>query len=244
MGRPILSGGAGRTPSRPTRVDKDERSYYFWPVRKGQATRRAVLERATSLASQVGLEGLTIGRLADELDLSKSGLFAHFRSKEALQVQVIEFAILRFVEVVVRPALAAHRGEPRVRALFERWLAWPRTGALAAGCIFVALAAELDDRPGPARDRLVQAQRDWLGVLAAAFRTGVTEGDFRPDADPDQFAHDLYGVMLAHHHASRLLGDPRARERARRAFEALLSAARPLPAAGGQAGRRPIPARR
>jgi AcrR family transcriptional regulator len=199
-------------------------------VGKGELTRHAVLEHATSLASQVGLEGLTIGRLAEDLDLSKSGLFAHFRSKEALQVQVLDFAIQRFIDTAVRPALAAPRGEPRVRALFERWLDWPREGAMAAGCIFVALAVELDDKPGPARDRLVQSQKDWLDLLAASFRVGIDAGHFRADADPDQFAHDLYGIMLGHHHASRLLGDPRARERAHRAFEALLAAAHGQPA--------------
>ena len=193
---------------------------------KGETTRQTVLEHATRVASQVGLEGLTIGRLADDLDLSKSGLFAHFRSKEALQVQVIEYAAERFVETVLRPALTAPRGEPRVRALFERWFDWSRTGAGSPGCIFVALAAELDDRPGTARDRLVQTQKDWLAFLANALRIGVEEGHFRAGADPEQFAHDLYGIMLAHHHASRLLRDPRARERAHRAFEALLSAAR------------------
>ena len=194
---------------------------------KGELTRQAVLEHATRVASQLGLEGLTIGRLADDLDLSKSGLFAHFKSKEALQIQVIEYARERFVEAVLRPALKASRGEPRVRSLFERWFDWSRTaGAKGAGCIFVALAAELDDRPGPAREHLVQSQRDWLEFLANAVRIGIEEGHFRKDADPEQFAHDLYGVMLAHHHASRLLEDPRARERAHRAFEALLAAAR------------------
>lgn len=195
-------------------------------MRKGEATRQTVLEHASRVASQVGLEGLTIGRLAEDLELSKSGLFAHFRSKEALQVQVIEYAAERFVATVLRPALTAARGEPRVRALFERWFAWSRTGAGSSGCIFVALAAELDDRPGLARDRLVQTQKDWLAFLANAFRIGIEEGHFRADADADQFAHDLYGIMLAQHHASRLLRDPRARDRAHRAFEALLSAAR------------------
>jgi AcrR family transcriptional regulator len=195
-------------------------------VGKGELTRQAVLEHAATLASQVGLEGLTIGRLAEDLDLSKSGLFAHFRSKEALQVQVIEYASQRFVESVLRPAVRAPRGEPRVRALFERWFDWPRVSGNAAGCIFVALAVELDDRPGPARERLVQSQKDWLEFLANAFRIGIEEGHFGPDADPDQFAHDLYGIMLAHHHASRLLSDPRASERAHRAFAALLDAAR------------------
>jgi AcrR family transcriptional regulator len=195
-------------------------------VGKGELTRQAVLEHATRMASQVGLEGLTIGRLAEDLDLSKSGLFAHFKSKEALQIQVIEFARERFVEAVLRPAVKAARGEPRVRALIDRWLDWSRASSRAAGCIFVALAVELDDRPGPARDRLVQTQKDWLEFLATAFRIGIDEGHFREDADADQFAHDLYGVMLAHHHASRLLNDPRARGRAYRSLEALLEAAR------------------
>lgn len=193
---------------------------------KGDLTRHTVLEHATRVASQVGLEGLTIGRLADDLDLSKSGLFAHFKSKEALQIQVIEFARERFVEAVLRPALKASRGEPRVRALFERWFDWSRASGTATGCIFVALAAELDDRPGPAREHLVRSQKDWLEFLANAFRIGIEEGHFRADADPEQFAHDLYGIMLAHHHASRLLEDPHARERAHRSFEALLHAAR------------------
>jgi AcrR family transcriptional regulator len=195
-------------------------------VGKGELTRQAVLEHAATVASQVGLEGLTIGRLAEDLDLSKSGLFAHFRSKEALQVEVIAYARERFVETVLRPALTAPRGEPRVRALFERWFDWPRVGGNAFGCIFVALAVELDDRPGPARERLVQSQKDWLEFLANSFRIGIEEGHFRPDADAEQFAHDLYGIMLAHHHASRLLRDPRASERAHRAFEALLAVAR------------------
>jgi AcrR family transcriptional regulator len=195
-------------------------------VGKGELTRQAVLEHATRVASQVGLDGLTIGRLAEDLDLSKSGLFAHFKSKEALQIQVIEFAREQFVEAVLRPAVKAARGEPRVRALIDGWLDWSRASSRAAGCIFVALAAELDDRPGPARDRLVQTQKDWLEFLATAFRIGIDEGHFREDADAEQFAHDLYGVMLAHHHASRLLNDPRARGRAYRSFEALLEAAR------------------
>lgn len=192
---------------------------------KGELTRQAILEHATLLASRVGLEGLTIGTLADDLELSKSGLFGHFRSKEALQVQVLEHAAASFVEIVVRPALVQPRGLPRMRALFERWLGWTRSGPLPGGCLFVAAATELDDQPGPVRDRLQQLQRDWLGVIATSFRKGVAEGHFHRDADPEQFAQDLYGVALAYHHAHRLLQDPKAEARARHAFEALLSAA-------------------
>jgi AcrR family transcriptional regulator len=195
-------------------------------VQKGEATRTAILERATRLASQLGLDGVTIGALAEDLELSKSGLFAHFRSKEALQVQILEHAAALFVERVVRPALAAPRGEPRVRALFERWLEWARARPLPGGCLFVAAAVELDDRPGPARDRLVQAQRDWLGVIATCCRVAVEEGHFRPGMDPERFAQDLYGIELAYHHAARLLRDPQAEPRARASFETLIASVR------------------
>jgi AcrR family transcriptional regulator len=196
-------------------------------VGKGEQTRDAILERAVRLASEVGLEGLTIGRLAGALDLSKSGLFAHFTSKEALQVQTLERAAERFVEVVVRPALAEPRGEPRLRALFERWLRWPEAVPQPGGCIFVQAAVELDDRPGPARDRLVAMQREWLGALATAVRGARAAGHLRRDVDPEQFAFELYGIMLSTHHAARLLHDPRAAGRARRAFERLLAECRP-----------------
>ncbi len=189
---------------------------------KGAETRRDILERAAGLASQVGLEGLTIGRLADELELSKSGLFAHFRSKEALQVETLRFAAELFVDRVVRPALKEPRGEPRVRALFERWLDWAKANPLPGGCVFVAASTEMDDREGPARDELVRQQSDWLELIANVARTAIREGDFRADGDPEQLAYELHGVMLAYHHTSRLLRDPVAEARARRAFEALL----------------------
>jgi len=195
-------------------------------MRKGEQTRAAILDHAVQLASAVGLEGLTIGRLAGEAALSKSGLFAHFASKEALQVQTLERAAERFVEVVVKPGLAARRGEPRVRELFERWLRWPAEVPQPGGCIFVAASAELDDRPGPARDRLAQLQRDWLDVLAGAVRVARDEGHFRAEVDPEQFAFETYGIMLVTHLASRLLRDRQAVPRARRAFERLLESAR------------------
>jgi AcrR family transcriptional regulator len=196
---------------------------------KGELTRQAIVDRGVSLATRVGLGGLTIGRLADDLELSKSGLFAHFRSKEALQVQVLEAASARFVDSVIKPALAERRGEPRLRALFQRWLQWTSSNSMPGGCLFVAAAIELDDQPGAPRDRLVALQKDWLEVLAGAVRIAIEEGHFRPDVDPQQFAHDLYGVALAYHHASRLLRDPRAQERADKAFETLVRAARATP---------------
>jgi AcrR family transcriptional regulator len=191
---------------------------------KGDTTRHTILDRATQLASQVGLAGLTIGHLADDLAISKSGLFGHFHSKEGLQIQVLDHAAATFVEQVVRPALAQPRGVPRLRALFERWLEWD--DALPGGCVFVAAASELDDRPGGVRDRLVELQRQWIDVIATSFRKAIEEGHVAAESDPAQFAQDLYGVMLAWHHHSRLLGDRAAERRARHAFETLLEAAR------------------
>jgi AcrR family transcriptional regulator len=198
---------------------------------RGAETRQVILGRAAQVASLVGLEGLTIGGLAEELDLSKSGLFAHFQSKEALQVETLRYAAQLFVDHVVRPALKARRGEPRVRALFERWLEWAKADTLKGGCLFVAASTELDDREGPARQELVGQQKDWLEFLSTVTGGAVTEGHFRPKLDTEQFAHDVYGVMLACHHSRRLLRDPRAEERARRSFETLVLAARaPRPA--------------
>jgi AcrR family transcriptional regulator len=195
-------------------------------MRKGEATRAAILERGVRVATQTGLDGLTIGRLATELGLSKSGLFAHFRSKEALQIQVLDASAERFVQEVVRPALREPRGERRLRAIFERWLAWTQTNSGPGGCLFVAAAAELDDRPGPVRERLVALQKGWLEILATVYRTGVEEREFRRDVEPDQFAYDLYSVMLGFHHAARLLRDPKAGARANAAFERLIASVR------------------
>jgi len=202
-------------------------------VGRGEVTRNTILERAAGLATQIGLEGLSIGRLAEELNLSKSGLFAHFQSKEALQLQTIDFAADRFVETVIKPSLGAPRGEPRIRALFEHWLAWPKRSGLPGGCFFVAASGELDDQPGPLRDRLRQLQKDWLESLAHAVRTGISEGHLRTDVDAEQFAYELYGIMLVTHHFTRLLRDPAAETRARRAFDDLLRDARRRPARKG-----------
>lgn len=193
---------------------------------KGAETRRAILDEALALSSTVGLENLTIGTLAKTVGMSKSGLFAHFSSKEALQIHVIEEAADRFVTFVVAPALRERRGEPRVRALFERWLDWNRAPFLPGGCPFVAAAAEMDDRPGPVRDRLVGAFRDWLDVLATAARTAVDQGHFRADLDVEQFAFEHHALDLGYHLYSRLLDDPMAEARVRASFERLLKSAR------------------
>jgi AcrR family transcriptional regulator len=196
---------------------------------KGEETRELVLREAVAQASRVGLRGLTIGSLADSLEMSKSGLFAHFRSKEGLQAAVLDYAADAFVRLVVHPALKAPRGEPRLRTLFERWLGWDGFSdfALPGGCLFVAVTTEVDDEPdSPLRDQVVQIQRDFLDTVETIVRTGVGEGHFRDDTDPAQVAQELYGVMLGHHVAARLLRDPAAPDRARTALEHLLEGIR------------------
>jgi AcrR family transcriptional regulator len=196
-------------------------------VTKGEQTRDAILEKALEVASRVGLSGLTIGTLAEELDLSKSGLFAHFDSKENLQLALLDRAAVRFAEVVLLPALAEPPGERRLRVLFERWLEWPKRVRQPGGCIWVAAASELDDRPGAARERLVALWRDWLSSVARVVRSGQKAGAFRPDVDPEQVAFEMNGIGLVWHLEARLLGDRRALERARAAFDRLVDDARP-----------------
>jgi AcrR family transcriptional regulator len=194
---------------------------------KGEDTRSVVLGAALSFASEVGLEGVSIAKLAQRVGLSKSGLFAHFSSKENLQVQLLTEAASRFVDLVVAPGLREKRGEPRVRALFDHWLRWAKADFMPGGCIFVAAAVELDDRPGPARDLLVSSQKDWLETLAGAARIAITEGHFRRDLDVHQFAHEEYSLAFGHHFISRLIQEPKAEARTRAAFERLIRNARP-----------------
>ena len=129
-------------------------------MRKGQRTRADILGQAVAVASEYGLEGLTIGSLADRLGMSKSGLFAHFGSKEDLQLETLKIARERFERVVFSPALATPRGLPRLRELFRRWLAWADDPAMPGGCVIIGATIEYDDRPGPVRDALVASQQD------------------------------------------------------------------------------------
>jgi AcrR family transcriptional regulator len=192
-------------------------------VTKGEETRAAILDDALAIASEVGFTGLTIGQLAEHTAMSKSGLFAHFRSKEALQLETLEWARDKFIDVVIRPTLAAPRGVQRVRALFDRWLDW-ETGALQGGCVFVTATIEFDDRPGAIRDALVRIQQDWLEFVATVAGTAVADGDFRSDVDTEQLAFTLQGLMLGYHHAARLMRDPKALDHTRRALDQLLEA--------------------
>ena len=150
---------------------------------KGNATKSRIVETALRAASVGGLEGITLGKVAADVGMSKSGLFAHFDSKETLQVDVLNAAAEKFAEVVVAPALTAPRGEPRLRALFDHWMEWEQHESLPGGCVFMHASAELDDRPGPARDALVDHQRRWMETLAKAVRLTIEVGHFRADVD-------------------------------------------------------------
>lgn len=192
---------------------------------KGERTHQAIVLRATQLASRIGLDALSIGRLADEMGMSKSGLFAHFGAKETLQREVLAFAIASYVEKVVRPAFTAPRGEPRIRALLENWLRWSNDH-FEGGCPFVQMSAELDDRPGPLREHLRNTQREWLAGTTRSAQMAIDEGQFRTDLDPEQFAFEFFALLLGYHHSARLIRDPDAEMRVRRAFEDLVARAR------------------
>jgi AcrR family transcriptional regulator len=193
---------------------------------RGEDTRKRIVERGLALASTLGLEGLTLGVLAEDLKLSKSGLFAHFDSKEAIQHAVIQEATEQFIQQVMAPALVQPRGEPRVRALFQHHLAWISSIKQPGGCIFMSAAVEFDDRPGAVREKILQNQRDWLDAIARAAQIAVKEKHFRVNLDTEQFAHEQQSIALGFRYAHRLLKDPKARHRAELAFESLLERSR------------------
>ena len=187
-------------------------------VSKGLQTRAAILDVALAIASRDGLEGLSIGMLAERMGKSKSGVFAHFGSREELQIALIDEYARRFMETVFYPAIRLPRGLPRLTAMFDNWLHRVRTVEIPNGCVFISGAVEFDDREGPVRDRMVAVNRGWQGEMRKAAEQAIVCGHLRGDCDPEQLVFELYGVMLALHHDARLLRDERAVERARRAF--------------------------
>ncbi|SDR52860.1 transcriptional regulator, TetR family [Rhizobiales bacterium GAS113] len=189
---------------------------------KGEVTRAAIISEALSQAVVGGLEGLTLGVLASSLKLSKSGLFAHFKSKEALQLAVLETAIDRFTRKVVVPALPKPEGVARLGMLFGNYLDWIRRGDGSGGCLFVTVAQEVDDRPGPVRDLLVESQTKWRGVLGQCVADAIKAKTFRADADPNQIVFEMVGIALSFQHSLKLFGDKRARLLGDRAFARLI----------------------
>ena len=189
---------------------------------KGQQTKAAIVDAASGLATQIGLEGLSIGVLAEVMRMSKSGVFAHFGSREELQISVIREYHARFEEEVFFPALQLERGLPRLRALFQNWM--NRTSVeIDSGCLYISGAVEFDDRPGPVRDALAGSVRTWLAAMYRAVVQAKEAGHLRGDADEHQMAFEIHGLILALHYEARFLTTPGSTHRAHRGFDHILA---------------------
>lgn len=197
-------------------------SYYLAHMSKGSETRAGIVDQAFRQATVVGLESLSLGPLADSLNMSKSGLFAHFKSKEALQLEVVDTAIERFKAEVVAPSKRQADPAAELETFFTRWLVWIKSVKDYGGCVFMTMAQEYDERPGVIRDRVSQSQKDLRKHLADIVRRGMNEGRFSAAADPDQWAFELHGIALSYQHAANLLHDPKARTRALTGMRRLL----------------------
>ena len=205
------------TPSR------DEAAAPQRQLHKGQQTRAAILDAALALASHMGLEGLSIGALAEVTGMSKSGVFAHFGSREELQISVIREYHAKFEQEVFAPALHEARGLPRLRAMFERWVRRV-TVERDSGCIYISGAVEFDDRPGPVRDALQDMVNAWHSALERAIAQAISAGHLRADADAMQMLFEIHGLILALHHDARFLRLPGAVDRARAGFDRIVGA--------------------
>jgi AcrR family transcriptional regulator len=190
-------------------------------MQKGQQTKAAIVDAALGLSTQIGLEGLSIGALAEVTQMSKSGVFAHFGSREELQISVIREYHARFEEEVFYPAMREQRGLPRLRALFANWM--KRTSVeIDSGCIYISGAVEFDDRPGPVRDALASSVKTWHAAMKRAIEGAKIEGDIQPDVDEEQMLFEIHGLILALHYEARFLKEADALARANRGFENIL----------------------
>ncbi|MBC7918693.1 MAG: TetR/AcrR family transcriptional regulator [Rhodoferax sp.] len=191
-------------------------------MQKGRQTKLAIVEAALGLSTQIGLEGLSIGVLAEVTQMSKSGVFAHFGSREELQISVIREYFSRFEQEVFYPALHEPRGLPRVKALFANWM--KRVAVeIHSGCIFISGAVEFDDRPGPVRDALATSVQTWLNAMFRAVVLAKECGHLQPDADEQQMAFEIHGLILALHYEARFLKNPGSIARANQGFANILA---------------------
>ncbi|MFC5609997.1 TetR/AcrR family transcriptional regulator [Variovorax soli] len=189
---------------------------------KGQQTKAVIIDAALNLAAQIGLEGLSIGAIAEVTQMSKSGVFAHFGSREELQISVVREYHTRFEQEVFYPALTAERGLPRLRALFGNWM--KRTSAeIDSGCIYISGAVEFDDRPGPVRDALAESVNIWLAAMLRAVEQAKDEGHLRADADAQQIAFEIHALILALHYEARFLRNPLSLNRANAGFANIIA---------------------
>jgi AcrR family transcriptional regulator len=194
-------------------------------MRKGEATREAIVGEALSQTVQLGLDGLSLGTLAQSLNLSKSGLFAHFKSKEALQLAVLEEAIARFRILVVAPSLKTAPGRKRFEALFRNYLAWIKGEEELAGCPFMTIGQDVRDRPGPLRDLFLQSQNEWRVALAATVKDAMRLKEFAAETDAAQMAFEFIGIAFAYQQSLKIMEDRQSLKRANKAFEELLARA-------------------
>ncbi|NMM06686.1 TetR/AcrR family transcriptional regulator [Polaromonas sp.] len=189
---------------------------------KGQQTKAAIVDAALGLATHIGLEGLSIGALAEVMHMSKSGVFAHFGSREELQISVVREYHARFEEEVFFPVLQQARGLPRLRAMFQNWMM--RTSVeIDSGCLYISGAVEFDDRPGPVRDALADSVRTWLAAMYRALVQAKEAGHLRADADEQQMAFEIHGLILALHYEARFLKTPGSLNRANTGFANILA---------------------
>ncbi len=209
-------------PAKSVRVSNRQRSGAGRALQKGQQTKQAIVDAALGLATQIGLEGLSIGALAEVTQMSKSGVFAHFGSREELQISVIREYYARFSDEVFFPAMEEARGLPRVRALFANWM--QRVAIeIQSGCIFISGAVEFDDRPGPVRDALASSVKTWLAAMYRAVVQAKEEGQLGANADEEQMAFEIHGLILALHYEARFLKHPGAIKHANTGFENILA---------------------
>ncbi len=209
-------------PAKRPRLRSEQRLASGCALQKGQLTKRAIVDAALGLAAQIGLEGLSIGVLAEVTQMSKSGVFAHFGSREELQISVVREYYTRFSNEVFFPAMDEPRGLPRVRSLFANWM--KRVAVeIQSGCIFISGAVEFDDRPGPVRDALATSVKTWLAALYRAVVQAKEEGQLGDDADEEQMAFEIHGLILALHYEARFLKNPNAIAHANKGFENILA---------------------
>lgn len=190
-------------------------------MKKGEQTKQMILEIGLDMASQFGLESVSIGSLAKATGMSKSGVFAHFESKENLQVEILKYAAELFSAGVIVPALKTEAGIPRIKALVNNWVAW--TEKMTGGCIFVSTSTEFSDRPGKVRKTLLAQQEDWLDCLRRIAESAIKVGDLRKNIDCDQFAFDLYSLLLGFYLYHQLLHNSDTKKRQEAALKRLLA---------------------
>jgi AcrR family transcriptional regulator len=191
------------------------------------STRERILDQGLALISQAGLEGVTLGVLADQVGMSKSGLFAHFKSREEVQVSLLEHTAEVGAKHIVAPAMSVPEGLPRLKALVKNWFGWAPRAGLPGGCPVAAGMFEFDDVESPVRDKIEEMEAEWRKLLTGVVQQAAALGHLRSNLDSDQFVWELCGIYLSHHAAQRFLKSPDADRRAQTAFAALLERASP-----------------